>query len=164
MAATGRSFWPEDIDVDVLSPREILQMQVDALGEITKGLVTAEVTESVDPKDQRVWLRLTMVAPALGNYRREILTVGYAADLYYPARVDADCFRGRLDTEIREMVQKTASLWLAPGEPVAATDRELEALVKVVLRSNEVKAVLASLLAKSKETLRASGKAPPANS
>ena len=97
MAGTGQSFWPEDIDVGVLSPREILETQANALAEITKGLVTAQImetTQAADPKALTSQLQLVMVAPNL-RYRRQILTVRYAMDQMYPATVDADCFRDK---------------------------------------------------------------------
>src|SRR5262245_2324005 len=94
MAVPERGYWPQDIDVDTLTPREILEMQAKLLSEVTKGLVVAEVTESSESKNQTVLLELNLVAPNLG-YRRQILTVRYTSELFFPAFVDADCFRGK---------------------------------------------------------------------
>jgi hypothetical protein len=166
MAGIGQSFWPEDIDVGVLSPREILETQAKALAEITKGLVTAEImetTDTSDPKGLATQLQLVLIAPNL-SYRRQILTIRHAFQLVYPATVDAECFREKDLFATQRLIKDTTGLeWPTnlPTPTTAVTDRDLETLIKTVLRSAEVKSVLTSLIAKSKEMLRSQGLAVP---
>jgi hypothetical protein len=162
MTVTGQSFWPENIDVGVLSPKEILETQANALADITKGLVTAKIIETTVATDKAPTFQLQLILVATNlTYERQILTISHGIQLFYPATVDADCFRTRPPPLMRELIKDATGMEWPTDAPTAVTDRDLGTLVKTVLRSDEVRSLLTSLIARSKDLLRSQGRAVP---
>ncbi len=139
MPDDATSYWPADFAVNAPTPLAILRIQAGALSASTQALIEAEVVTAQTP--QKVAHELQLVAPALDGERHTVLTVYHAADEPYPATVEAALF----DQEA--------------GHPDAETDRSAKAstvhefreLVKRVLQSNQVRATVESLLARSQD-------------
>jgi len=94
-------FWGNDFDTTAfIPPVTILREQAAALGRKTKQLVTAEVDTT--QMYSSIMQTMTLVAPALDNYRYKLFTTVHDIDLY-PTRTtfnsnlyeaeDADAFR-----------------------------------------------------------------------
>src|SRR5436190_24344142 len=118
MPATIPSLWPNDIVVDVLPPLEILQAQATKIGEITKGILTAEVT-TVTGHEDFVVHRLDLIAPKLDDRRYRILTATHRTD-FYPVVLEAECFRPKDPQTLRQVLSS-----LRPGatlETILDTD------------------------------------------
>lgn len=165
MPATIPSLWPEDIKVDVLQPLYILKSQASKIGELTKGILEAEVT-SVTGSDDFVVHRLDLIAPNLDGRRYRVLAATHRADLY-PVVLEAECFRPK-----RTYVAANAMARMASGElplpsqawppaddwrPVANDQDEFIKRVREVLRSGEVRAAINSMIALSNEKSNSSG-------
>src|SRR4051794_11804124 len=98
MTTTLPDLWSDDIKVDVLSPLVILRSQEGYLERKTQGLLQAKVatTRSGD------WVQhqLDLIAPALGGYRRSLLTARHNAEMIYPVFVRAECFAPMRPTDV----------------------------------------------------------------
>src|SRR5690606_17707243 len=77
--------------VDLVPPVTILRAQANKLGQLTKGILEAEVTTVTGDEDFAVH-RLDLLAPALDDRRVRVLTATHRAD-YYPLQLEAECFR-----------------------------------------------------------------------
>ena len=141
------NLWPNDIEVDVVPPVTILRAQASHLGPLTRGILEAEVT-TVTANGDRLAHRLDLIAPALGDYRRTILTLTHNRDMFYPVTLEAECFRpkskGLLGTPLSEVL---TGEW----RPLVATQNELIDRTRQVLQSVEVRSLIQSLIARSKE-------------
>jgi hypothetical protein len=91
MPTTIPSLWPNDIMVDVRSPLEILRAQAEKIGEITQGILTAEVTTVTGHEDFAAH-RLDLTAPKLDGRAYRILTTTHRSDLY-PVVIEAELYR-----------------------------------------------------------------------
>src|SRR4051794_27341877 len=91
MSTTIPSLWPNDIMVDVQPPLAVLKAQATKIGEITGGILTAEVT-TVTGHNDFVVHRLDLIAPQLDDRRYRVLIATHRTD-YYPVVLEADCFR-----------------------------------------------------------------------
>lgn len=130
MSHPNCSLWPPDIHPTIESPREILDGQARVLRDLTRGCLTAEVRVIHDEYEQRLTICLDMIASG-GVGRHRILTASHSTDQIYPC-----------------VVQAPAAL----EDPVANSDHELRELIRQVLQTSEVKALAASLIAKSRQT------------
>jgi hypothetical protein len=158
VANTLNNLWLSDIRPDVLSPFAILELQAQALGPITKGLLLGEVHVSYDAGKENTYVSLDLIAPALHNYRRRILTAAYRTDMIYPVRVDADCFRPKGILAFAQAAVEMMNTGVAERkkrENEAASDQEFRCLVERVLGSDQVKSLAVSLIAQSNDVLKA---------
>jgi hypothetical protein len=108
---------------DIITPTAILKEQAAALQEMTKGQLTCEVMQSSNGETQILTMRL--VAPALGNYRVQLLGVSHGV-ISYPC-IFTDYVAG---TGARNAPDEAAFL----------------AFLKQVLSSEKVKTLLGQLL------------------
>ena len=171
MPATIPSLWP-DINVDLVPPLIILRAQATRLGQLTKGILEAEVT-TVTGEDDFVVHRLDLLAPSLEDRRVRILTATHRSD-YYPVVLEADCFRPKrpvgmgpgagLGAVLGAMAAAQSSAlagvfggtkppWppLDDWRPVVADQDEFLKRVGEVLRSMEVRAAIDSMIALSNQ-------------
>lgn len=145
MTSNTKSLWPAQIKPDILSPRQILSAQANALTLLTKGVLVGELSE--DKKDDEVILTLDMLAPAI-NYRHRVLTARHPVGLLYPVLLDADVFRPKGIMALQGIGgifegKKSASQ--------ADSDDELVKLVERVLTSSAIVSMAQSLIALSNE-------------
>ncbi len=167
MAGTIPVLWSDDISVDVLSPVAILRAQARPLAEKTKGLLRADI-ESITSDTGRVKHQFDLIAPALGNFRRRVLTATHQKDLVYPVIVEAECFLPEYNSPISRVaarMQSASSIGpntLPDGQRLAATDQEFIKLVGEVFRSSQVRSLIQSLIARSNDRENAS-ESPPAD-
>jgi hypothetical protein len=146
MATTIPDLWPEDIKVEVLPPIAILKVQEELLARKTKGLLQAKV--STVETDKLVQHQLDLIAPNLHFYRERILSAMHEREMLYPVSVTADVLARRPAEPLAELGTALARA-IAPLAPQrAATDDEFIRLVREILRSENVRALIASLLAR----------------
>jgi hypothetical protein len=147
MTSGVKSYWSAQIKPDILSPKQILRVQAEALTAQTKGVLIGELLES-KREDKEIVLSLDMLAPII-NYRHRVLTARYTAGSLYPVVLDADVFRPKgiqpVGAHITDMLggKKPASQ--------ADNDEELVKLIEKVLTSPEVVSIAQSLIALSNE-------------
>jgi len=146
MASAVKSLWSARIKPDILSPRQILRVQADALTEMTKGVLVGELLESKGGTGEVV-LTLDMLAPAI-NYRQRVLTARHSPSLLYPVNLDADVFRSK-GIQSRQEVGRV--FLEEKPESQADNDEELVRLVEKVLTSSTVVSMAQSLIALSNE-------------
>lgn len=164
MIATIPSLWP-DINVELVPPLTILRAQANRLGQLTKGILEADVTTVTGDDDFQVH-RLDIRAPSLGDRRVRALTTTHRTD-YYPVVLEAECFRPRQ----RVGVAVEAATRVLPGfvqawpnkydwRPIVKDQDEFLKKVAEVLRSMEVRSAIESMIALSNEK-NSSGVAEP---
>lgn len=141
MSTTIPDLWPSKIKIDVLPPIVILKVQEGLLASKTRGLLEAKLatveTESL------VQHQLDLLAPSLNFYRERILSATHDRRMLYPVTVTArgfDSTHSPLHTNGAETVQRRA-----------ATEEEFLELVRQVLQSELVRALVCSLLARINE-------------
>ena len=174
MATSIPILWSDDIKVDVLTPLVILRAQQEPLRRMTQGILEAEITNVISEKLIRH--NLDLVAPALGNYRRRVVTVTHFADQVYPVRVDAATRKRRVESqgpllpwssplgaETRETLRKFSEDFPTKAEPKtegepepelspnAATEDQFIKLLGDIFHSDEVRSLIQSLIARSNE-------------
>lgn len=147
MNTTIPDLWPDDIKIDVLPPLAILKAQEGSLTRRTQGMLEAKLTtmESGD----LVQHQLDLIAPSLNFYRERLLTATHNRLKPYPVTVEAVCFREKPKTHREALILQTKDPLdqLLPVQE-AATDEEFVQLVRRVLRSSEVRALISSLIAR----------------
>lgn len=80
--------WGKSFSVEAFkTPRSILAEQAALVSSATNGELAGEVRDAAAGQNGFVY-SLSLVAPALGNYRYEILTIAHRIELY-PVRVVA---------------------------------------------------------------------------
>ncbi len=95
----------------------------------------------------RVQHRLVIIAPAYNGYRYTLITALHHPDFFYPAEVRANALAKKVRREepfIPRVLYDTVY-------PNANSDDEMQALVRDALQSEDTKAVILSLIAKSNE-------------
>src|SRR5690348_9267162 len=140
MASTIPILWSDDIKVDIVTPVAILRAQTGPIGQMTKGLLTAEVTTTTSEAG-RTRHHLDLIAPVLNGYRHRLLAATHEKDLVYPVTVEAECFQPDPPTGISAILSEAArpaSDW----RPVANTEQEFIELVSRALRSGEVRSII----------------------
>lgn len=155
MQTTIPDLWSDDIRVDVLRPLVILRSQESLLARKTQGILEAKVSTVTND----VWElhQLDLIAPALNHYRTTLLTAKHARDMVYPVTVRANCFLPKTKSAAEALVPGLGeTVRVLRGEPPgdqreAATQEEFIDLVRQVLRSGEVRALIQSLVARSNE-------------
>lgn len=166
MTTTIPSLWP-DINVDLVPPLTILRAQASRLGQLTKGILEAEVT-TVTGDTSFVVHRLDLIAPSLDDRRVRILSATHRED-YYPVVLEAECYRPKnlvvadVKKQAMEILASKMGIdtrthiptrdWpIANGwRPIAADQDEFIQRVGDVLRSMEVRSAIDSMIALSNQ-------------
>jgi hypothetical protein len=160
MPDTIPNLWASDISVDVVPPVAILQMQAGILKRMTKGLLEGEVSTTYGNND-RVQHQLDVIAPALGYYRHRLLSATHDRELVYPVTVEAECFLpAGIDAVLPALKANDLLQGVDKSKPKAATQEEFLDLVGKVLRSQQVKSLIQSLIARINEQRPPSDKSP----
>jgi hypothetical protein len=125
----AKNLWGDLPDIqDVRPPALILREQATALGELTKGVLSAYV--DVSRQRDNISLELRITAPALADYEYVVLHAFHKMNMY-PVFV-------RSNTET---------------EPIECGDEaQFESAIGAILQSSSVRRAVASLLAQSKAT------------
>ena len=147
MSATIPDLWPDDIQVDVLTPLMILRNQAGLLYSKTQGTLLAQVMTT--STEEWVQYQLDLIAPLLERYRASLLTARHQLGEAYPVTVTSQAF-----------VPKPGPLGALARSPfgppldqrVAATQREFIDLVREVLQSPTTRSRIQSLIARGNET------------
>jgi hypothetical protein len=143
MATTIPDLWSDDIKVNVLPPLVILKAQEGSLARRTKGMLQARLTTVESGK--RVQHQLDVIAPSLDAYRERLLSAAHDREMLYPVTVVSEAF----------VPEPTSPLGL-PGtvqavsasQRQAVTDDDFIQLVREVLHSRWVRALIHSLIAR----------------
>lgn len=157
MADSIPVLWPDNISVSVVSPLSILRAQVAPLQKMTKGLLLVNISTRTSEELDEVVHSMDLVAPALNNYRHQILSVTHSKDCVYPAKIEAACFvpkpgpddlmqQKAITNVIRNLVGGNQDLW-----PMADSEEAFIKYLGMVLKSQEVRSIIDSLLAKMNE-------------
>ena len=167
MPITIPNLWPNDIMVDVQPPLAILRAQAEKIGEITHGILTAEVTTVTGHEDFAVH-RLDLIAPKLDGRTHRLLSATHRTD-FYPVVIEADVYRPTriskqaVDKLVLENLAAKVGIdtrteyplraWppVDDWRPTASDQDEFVKLVGEVLKSSAVRSVIDSLLALSNE-------------
>ncbi len=144
MTTTIPDLWPDDIRVDVLAPLVILRTQESNLRRRTQGILEGHVSTVED--NGLIYHKLDVFAPALG-YSRTVLAAKHGHDSPYPVTVISQAFVSK-----PKAIPIPAMPFERPdNERDAATEDEFIKLVREVLQSGHVKAIVQSLIARSNE-------------
>ncbi|HZV07208.1 MAG TPA: hypothetical protein VE999_19150 [Gemmataceae bacterium] len=164
MNTTIPDCWP-DIKVDVLPPLAILKAQEGLLARRMQGMLEAKVTTI--EAGNLVQHQLDLIAPSLNFYRERLLTATHDRLRLYPVTVAAECFAEKSEVSQGPRPLSPLQAALAPLQAAvkafsethialvpevvqrqASTDEEFVQLVRKVLQSAEVRALMASLIAR----------------
>jgi hypothetical protein len=130
VAAHVKSLWPESaLSVNVRTPVAVLREQARALTDITKGILVGDVSSSESASKKTVLHNLDVIAPALGGFRRRLVTLSHHSDQVYPVSLSAD-------------------MYIAESSPDTAS---LENTLALLFGSKGVISMLTSLIAQSNE-------------
>lgn len=130
------SLWSSDIQPDLLSPREILESQADALHDQSAGLLAAEVGIVRLADEPAVYLAFDIAVPALTGSRHRLLVARHPSDRVYP------CWLEAVGTTASEKVHSHA---------------EFRDRVRSILTSGEVTSLAQSLIADARKVRRFDG-------
>lgn len=84
---TKNSYWPEDLfEVEYTSPARILVDAGNALTERSGGKLRGVVTDKSRGSNV-IRLAFGVVAPAMGDYRVDLLTANHTATAFYPVTI-----------------------------------------------------------------------------
>lgn len=146
-----KNLWPTDFRVNVQTPFAILSVQANLLGKMTHGVLTGSV--ETEKGDGGVQHRLIVMAPAFNSYRINLLTATHGKDLPFPVRIIADALATKVERRGNEsFIEKAIGVKsYETVYPTAADDDEMQRLVGIALRSDQVKAIILSLIARSNE-------------
>jgi hypothetical protein len=141
MTANALDLWPAEFQVAPLTPLRVLQLQRELLSQKTGGRLRAEIATANKGSPVRTpdeWTgpeevhKFEIVAPALNDYRHQLLVCVHQRDFAYPCLVISD---PDPDTDGVE----------------ASTQEEFLQLVKKVLSSKSTRALIESLLVRIAE-------------
>lgn len=158
MPDTIPNLWPPEFKIDVQTPYTILQVQAGLLGKVTRGILKGDV-ETETSKEQ-VQHRLVIIAPAYKGYRHTLIVTVHNNDLPYPAEVRADPLAKRVMDVDEGVVPDPFHPVYKTIYPIANSDEQMQDLLKQVLGSEQTKAIILSLIAKSNETSRSPSPVP----
>ena len=122
------SLWPAGIRLDVLTPEAILNRQVAALEELTKGTLTAEI-EKGTTADGAPMLWFTVKAPAIRYTVRIFVVKSLNKQLPFPVEVSGG----------------------GAATKQCSTDQDFTAAVASILQSAPTKSTVLAMIAKSNE-------------
>jgi hypothetical protein len=161
--------WSDDIRADILTPTMILKAQARALTRRTRGLIAAEVFvqehTSMGAGHPLLVLRLDGVAAASDNQRYSLFSVAHHLRNPYPAALIC------ASKEVADWVRRSKALSVAPPDLLPnPTEPELTvftdaqtaflAALEALVRSNEVRSLLHSIIAASNEATNGEGSSP----
>lgn len=139
--------WAPDIKVDVLPPLAILKAQESLLARKTQGMLEAKL--STMEAENLVQHQLDLIAPSLNFYRERLLTATHDRTMLYPVTITANCFYPKPRTQIEAIASQIKNSLDQPlPQREAATDEDFVQLVRQVLQSEQVRALISSLLAR----------------
>ncbi|MGH7172857.1 MAG: hypothetical protein ACRELG_21460 [Gemmataceae bacterium] len=152
--------WSEDITIDVLPPIAILKAQEGLLARKTQGMLEAKL--STTESGSLVQHQLDLIAPSLNFYRERLLTATHDRLMLYPVIVTAECFAPKsevsrgplapLHVTAKALTDMHRALVPEVIQRKAATGDEFVELVREVLQSAEVRALISSLIARINQT------------
>jgi hypothetical protein len=147
MTPTIPDLWPEDIKVNVLPPIAVLKAQESLLSRRTQGMLQAKLTTT--ESDKLVQHQLDLIAPGLNFYRERLLTATHDREMLYPVTVNAEAFAPK-PAHPTSAPDRVRQRLLDPSLTYrkAATDEELIRLIREVLQSADVRALIHSLIAR----------------
>ena len=155
MNDTIPTVWSADVAEPVVTPLAFLRVQATALGQMTRGLVTAEVT-AMRGYGQMTAIRFDLYAAAI-EVQRRIVVVTYDRSDVYPACVWADCFAAHPDQMLASTTRQADPELVNPlvggewGGKSAATYQEMIHAVREVFTSPPVRSAIQSMVARSSE-------------
>src|SRR5262245_16836202 len=149
MPTTIPDLWSEDIKTSVLPPIAILKAQEGVLAQRTHGMLQAKLTST--ETNTLVQHQLDLIAPSLNFYRERLLSAPDDRERVYPVTVTAECFVPRSSRQAEAVTAFERARNPLAGERLAATDEEFIRLVREVLQSGEVRALIHSLIARINE-------------
>jgi hypothetical protein len=145
MTVISSGFWPEDIKPSIQVPLSVLQPRADELTSLTKGLLVGKVSSTSDKDGTWQFHSLDVVVPTLKNHRQRLLTVKHETMMVYPAYVDAAVFAPSLEEQLGAGINLLSPRKKSRNQ--ASSDDELIQLLKQALHSDQIKAMLVSLIA-----------------
>lgn len=148
--------WSDDIKVDVLPPLAILKAQEGLLACKTQGMLEAKLTTT--ESGNLIQHQLDLIAPSLNFYRERLLTATHDRLRPYPVTVAAECFAPTWEISQGPLAPiQTAGKALSEFHRAivpevihrkAATGEEFVQLIREVLQSAHVRALISSLIAR----------------
>jgi hypothetical protein len=123
------SLWNIPDISNLRTPITIIKEQATALSEATGGLLRGDVTTSRSAHDETLFLTLSVIVPALNNYKYNILTY------WQPVRL----FPGDLHYSAENKVYRISN------------EKEFDERLKSILGSEEVGAVIGALIAQARD-------------
>jgi hypothetical protein len=133
--------WSNDIKVNVLPPIAVLKAQEGLLARKTQGMLQAKL--STTETEKLVQHQLDLIAPSLNFYRERLLSVTHDREMLYPVTVTAEAFAPKpLNSNQPFMLLQSVM------QRRAATDDEFIEMVREVLQSDRVRALIHSLIAR----------------
>lgn len=148
MSQAVASLWFPEVQAPAETPLAILRAQAEELSKLTGGMLVGVVDHWPDEGD-KLKITLEIMAPELGRSRFRILLVQHDFIMPYPAVFDAEMFRPR------GLASLAAATAIITGEKKpdnrADDDPEFRELLKRVLHSAPVKALVSSLSARVTE-------------
>jgi len=149
----------QDLNLNIVAPKTILDQQVEYLQSKGKGVLGAEVTTVTGTEDFVIY-RLDLIAIQLGGQRYRILVATHRTE-YYPVQIEADCFRPKTKSSaVKNLVsgfmdrEYTESLTWPPENDwrvIARSQDDFMDKLKTILRSAEVRSVIDSVIARTNE-------------
>ncbi|MEZ0486833.1 hypothetical protein [Fibrella aquatica] len=79
-----QNLWPDFPVQESKGPKTILSEQARYLTEQTNNILSAAVTPSAVPNNERIQYTLFIIAPLLNDYRYKLLTISYDLAVNYP--------------------------------------------------------------------------------
>ena len=142
-------------DANVLPPIAVLKAQEGLLARHTHGMLQAKLTTT--EADKLVQHQLDLIAPSLNFYRERLLSATHDREMLYPVTVTAECFAPKSSDPMQAVVA-AAQRAMDPSviQRKAATDEEFIELVRRVLQSPDVRALIHSLIARINQQTEAS--------
>jgi len=159
MSSVLRDLWPDDIkSEEVISPEEILKYQARLLEEKTNGLLAGDVVKHEN--EDRIVLGFEVVA-VRADARARLFEVHHRREYEYPAAIIPpdeklpEFLKERVYHPSVEEVSQAVERMMGSGDWVenqwiASSPGEFSKKVETVLASAVVKAVVLSLLSRSK--------------
>lgn len=150
MPAIIEDFWPNSIDVRILTPLTILRSQAAFLGKRTGGLLTGHI--ATDRAPDKMSHRFYAVASAPNRILVPILEASHSVSQVYPVEVVSRAFDPKpSDSPFVPMHDLSAKLDKLLNRHTAVTQDAFIALVKEVLNSEAIVASINSIIAMSNE-------------
>ena len=150
MADTIPDLWPtSELKSAVLTPIVILRTQATLLGQKTQGLLMGDVRVTTSEKGQ-LTLSFTVIAPAVNNYRYNLLSVQHTVDASYPAKISADGLTN-IETIPSIFPMGDRKVTTSVSCKTAYSEREFIRIVQEVLQAPATIAKLQSLIVRSNE-------------